>query len=164
MNANARPSLWTPNLDTLDSLDVDDLVLGVFSDVRPLPGVAGLVDWRMCGTLSRFVREGRLGGAQGERVLIPGAGRVGARRVFLFGLGPREHYARRITELAAEIPQVVRQAGSRRAVLALPGPSRVIGPAMERMVGELGGVLLAIFDHDGKLGDWVEGSQPAGGA
>jgi hypothetical protein len=164
VSSGSSPPLWTPSLETIDHLGVDDLVLGLFTDVRPLPGVAGLVDWRLCGTLSRFIRAGRLSGARGERVLLPGAGRLGATRIFVFGLGPRERYAECVGELATEIPRVVRGAASRRAAIALPGPSRIIGKAVERMVQELGPVLSGVFDHDGKLGDWIEGNRPAAGA
>ena len=41
----------------------DALVVPVWSDVRPLRGAAGLLDWRLCGRLSQMIREGRVSGA-----------------------------------------------------------------------------------------------------
>jgi hypothetical protein len=56
----------------------DVLAVPVWSDLRPLRGAAGLLDWRLCGRLSQLLREGRLCGALGNR-LLPG-GPAPARR------------------------------------------------------------------------------------
>src|SRR6266446_3210351 len=38
---------------------------------RPLTGLAGLVDWRLSGRLSRLIRAGLVIGAAGEALLTP---------------------------------------------------------------------------------------------
>src|SRR4051812_49485004 len=52
----------------------DCLVLPVFKDDRPLRGAAGLVDWRLCGRLSRLVKSNRATAGAGENLMLP-AGR-----------------------------------------------------------------------------------------
>ena len=48
----------------------DALVVPLWADVRPLRGAAGLLDWRLNGRLSQLLREGRLLGAAGEKLLF----------------------------------------------------------------------------------------------
>ncbi len=75
------------DLKGLDALDVDALALPLF-EVRAQPrAVAGFVDWRLCGRISRLIVSGRFCGASQEALLMPGLGRCGAHRVFLLGLG-----------------------------------------------------------------------------
>lgn len=76
------------DLAGLDNLDLDALALFIPEDVRPLTGVAGFVDWRACGAISRLLMRGFFRGESGEVVLAPTKGRIGPRRCFLFGLGP----------------------------------------------------------------------------
>jgi hypothetical protein len=42
----------------------------VYSDLRPLRGVAGLADWRLCGQLSAFLKQERFRGDPGEKLLL----------------------------------------------------------------------------------------------
>jgi len=58
----------------------------VWSDVRPLRGVAGLCDWRLNGHLSERLREERFTGARGERLLLP-TRRLPWKAVLALGLG-----------------------------------------------------------------------------
>ncbi len=76
-------------LETLDALDAPELVAFVAEDERPLGGLAGYCDWRMCGALSRQVKGGAWRGAAGEAVLTVPFGRLPAKRLFLFGVGPK---------------------------------------------------------------------------
>jgi hypothetical protein len=64
----------------------DALVVPVWSDVRPLRGAAGLLDWRLCGRLSQMLRDGNISGAAGEKLLLA-TGRVVWQRVLAIGLG-----------------------------------------------------------------------------
>lgn len=156
MSGRSGPQLLPAILESVDQVEVDSLALGIFSDERPLRGVAGLVDWRLCGLLSRFISAGRLSGRSAERVLMPGAGRIGATRIFIFGLGAREGFAAALPGLAAEIPDVLTRADSRRAALALPGPAKLVAPSIDQIARRLAGKLIAVFDADGKLRDWLD--------
>lgn len=81
----------TGNPAGLDGLVVDSLMLPLYEQRRQPLGVAGFVDWRLSGRLSRLIKNGVFQGREGESVLTSPMGRLGARRIFLFGLGaPRE--------------------------------------------------------------------------
>lgn len=69
----------------IDALDVDGLAVFVGSE-RPLQGFAGFADWRMCGSISRAIRNGLFEARADEVLLIPSGGRVRASRIFCFGL------------------------------------------------------------------------------
>ena len=75
------------SLATLDALDVDALAVLV-GDERPLQGLAGLVDWRLAGALTRALLEGVYGAGPDEALLVPTAGRLPAPRVVVVGLPP----------------------------------------------------------------------------
>jgi hypothetical protein len=64
----------------------DALVVPVWSVVRPLRGAAGLLDWRLCGRLSQMIRDGRLSGTAGEKLLLA-TSRVPWQRVLAMGVG-----------------------------------------------------------------------------
>jgi hypothetical protein len=105
------------NLAALDAAEADGIALFVAKDERPLRGLAGLCDWRLCGTLSRVVRSGFFAGAPGEALLIPGKGRLRAIRVFALGLGARtDTVGRAILRKAFE---VCSRAGVRSLALSL---------------------------------------------
>lgn len=72
-------------LAAIDGLDVDALAVFVGPE-RPLQGFAGYADWRMCGSISRAIRNGFFEGGANEALLIPSGGRVRAGRIFCFGV------------------------------------------------------------------------------
>lgn len=78
----------TGNPAGLDGLVVDALMLPLYEQRRQPLGVAGFVDWRLSGRLARMIKRGTFEGRDGESVLTSPMGRVGAQRIFLFGLGP----------------------------------------------------------------------------
>ncbi|MBE7451637.1 MAG: hypothetical protein HS111_22920 [Kofleriaceae bacterium] len=70
----------------------DALLLPIFSDERPLRGAAGLADWRLCGRLTRLLKQGRLRGERGETLMMPPGRRLGFTRLMLFGVGASAGY------------------------------------------------------------------------
>lgn len=77
-------------LDSLDDLqDVDALCLFVGEDERPLRGIAGYVDWRLCSGLSRIIKNGFFVGAAQDWLLVPSNGRLPLTRIFVVGLGKK---------------------------------------------------------------------------
>jgi hypothetical protein len=64
----------------------DVLVVPLWTDVRPLHGVAGLLDWRLNGRLSQMLREEKLQGELGEKMLFF-TERVPWKRILAVGLG-----------------------------------------------------------------------------
>jgi leucyl aminopeptidase len=99
----------------------DALVVPLWADVRPLRGAAGLLDWRLNGRLSRLLREGRLEGTAGEKLLFFTT-RVPWRRVLTIGLGPTTSFSE--DAFRASVGAVLdasRGLGVRTVGLALPG-------------------------------------------
>lgn len=89
-SATASGPLIRPvDLIGLDDLNGDALALFCWSDVRPLKGVLGLVDWRLGGSVSRAMEAGLFAGHMDETLLLPAVPRMGTKRLFIFGLGPR---------------------------------------------------------------------------
>jgi hypothetical protein len=71
---------------------VDLGLIPVFSDERPLLGLAGLIDWRGSGRLSALIRSGFCTAAVGEQLLLPCDRRLPVGRLVLVGLGPRASF------------------------------------------------------------------------
>ena len=74
-------------------VEADALVVGFFEDVRPLKGLAGQLDWLLCGSLSRLLIENRLRGSLGDVALLTARGKVPAPKIFLVGFGPRSAFS-----------------------------------------------------------------------
>jgi hypothetical protein len=114
-----------PELKSLDRLRAQVLLLTVFEDERPLRGVAGLLDWRTCGMLSRFVIREHVAGGEGEVVLFPTGGRLPVPRGIAFGLGKAADFDERaFLRVSQEMARKSRALGVRSAALSLPGQHR----------------------------------------
>lgn len=111
------------------------IALPFFSDERPLRGAAGLVDWRLCGRLSRLLLANRVSGDPFETTLLP-AQRLPFKKLLLFGLGNSDHFDEpRYRDAVRELRQVVGRLNVARYALALPG--RSTGRIMARRALEL---------------------------
>lgn len=139
----AELSRW----DQLEGAQVPEaLVLPFFSDERPLRGAAGLVDWRLCGRLSRMLQSGRVRGALGEATLYPPPStpsrRIPFPRLVLFGLGPQAEAGEALAERASRaLASVVAGLGLERVAVVPPGRSTGrLGArrALELLVAALG--------------------------
>lgn len=120
------------DLAGLDRLEGDSLAVFLLKDVRPLRGVAGFLDWRTNGALSRLVMSGTFAGDPGEVVLAPTRGRLGMRRCFLFGLGSVADCEReRMHDVAADAIRVLEQANA--STLAFAAPSVPERPELETL-------------------------------
>lgn len=99
----------------------ESMALYVFSDQRPLKGFSGLMDWQLCGFLSRLIYQNRLKGEWGEKILIPGAPRLPIERIFILGAGPSTEFNReRFERLIDETWSVLEKAHACEALLSLP--------------------------------------------
>ena len=73
----------------LDEIPGQLALVTAFEDVRPLKGRAGLVDWRLNGRLSKFIRDSKFQGTKGEALLMPTRGRIDSSELLLLGVGPK---------------------------------------------------------------------------
>ncbi len=123
-----------PERASLDALQTDVIILPFFEDERPLRGPAGLVDWRLCGALSRRLASGDLRGTFGEKGWAITLPKLKAERLLLFGLGPSDAFdGRSASESCALIAKAVSETKLATAALALPGRSMDRLPADEAM-------------------------------
>jgi hypothetical protein len=118
------------DLAGLDALKTDALALSFFKAIKQPQGVAGFVDWRLCGRLGRLLAKAKFSGALGETMLLASLGRIGAERIFLFGLGePRNLSDVEIAVNALKMVTVL--ADARAQKVALAGPPAFLGHWLE---------------------------------
>ena len=99
----------------------DALAVPVWSDVRPLRGAAGLLDWRLCGRISQMLRDGRLSGAPGEKLLLA-TNRVPWQRVLALGVGESSSFGEDSFRAAVDCClEALRRIGGSSLAIALPG-------------------------------------------
>ncbi|MBI1948284.1 MAG: hypothetical protein HYS27_21535 [Deltaproteobacteria bacterium] len=147
--------LWVdPTLQAVDALDVETVAIGLCSDVRPLAGGAGFIDWRMCGGLSELLRRGTITGKAGEQVLLPTNGMIPAGRILVFGWGPKSALLDNAVARLAWMAQVLTRAGSHRIAVALPEPAGIlVGLVEEHLRKPLGERLSIVFGPDALMSD-----------
>jgi hypothetical protein len=114
----------TPDWKSLDGLKSEALLLPFFSDERPLTGVLGLVDWRLCGFVSQLIQRGVVKGEMGETVLVPLRPRFASDKLFLFGLGVEPTFDPALQQnVVSRMLDVAMRARVRAMALVLPGRS-----------------------------------------
>jgi len=112
----------TPDLRRLDEVGSEVLACGLFSDALPPPGTAGLLDWRLCGLISRLIESGFLTGQKGEVMLVPLRPKLPFDKALLFGLGPRPKFDDRVfREITEHMLRAMHDLCARSAVVELPG-------------------------------------------
>lgn len=77
--------------ENLDQVERDLVLVTVFEDERPLKGLAGFLDWRLCGALSQLMLDHHFDGKKGESLLMPSQGRVSPKEILVLGLGQKEN-------------------------------------------------------------------------
>jgi len=110
------------DLRRLDEMSAEVVACGIFRDARPLRGLAGLVDWRLAGRLSRLAKQGFLVGEVGELLAMPVRPRLGFDKLLVAGLGPRSSFGeatyRRVLE---RLLDALTGLQVKKAVVELPG-------------------------------------------
>jgi hypothetical protein len=114
-----------PTLRKLDLTGTEVLIAGLAEDERPPHGVAGLVDWRLAGRLSRLIAAGFATGRIGEVLLVPGKPKLPFDKVLLFGMGPLSAYSELAYRAVLErMLRTLEGLRARTAVVELPGRHR----------------------------------------
>lgn len=137
---------WLGNdLRELDDAPSQLLVLTAFSDERPLDGLTGLIDWRLCGALSSWRLGGFSTGELGERILYPSAHRLSQEAVLFLGLGRREQYrsdrALAVAESALEVARGLGRTELTTGLFGLDGlatPLERTGPKLVHLLRQSG--------------------------
>lgn len=112
----------SPELGELDRVGTEVLVAGLFSDERPPRGVAGLIDWRLAGRLSRLMLDGFASGALGEVLMLPAKPSLPFDKVILFGAGESAEFDTLIfAGLIQRILGTMEGLRTRSVVAQLPG-------------------------------------------
>jgi hypothetical protein len=106
-------------LPAIDALEVDSLAVFVGPD-RPLQGLAGFADWRLCGLISRAIRDGSYHPDTGEALLLPSRGRIAVPRIFCLGMVSSPHDEESFAAAARRLCGVMHKAGSESWAGALP--------------------------------------------
>ena len=136
-----------PDLRELGLASAELLACCIWSDVRPVRGCAGLLDFRLAGRLSALSRERFLGGAKGELVFVPGRPKLPFEKVLVFGLGPRAEFTEALYATAVKhISHALEQLHVSRAVVELPG--RADGSIAPERAAELLVSSIASEAHD----------------
>lgn len=106
----------------IDELSAEVIACGVYRDERPLRGLAGLVDWRLAGRLSRLAKRGFLLGEVGEVLAMPVRPRLPFDKLIVTGLGPRGAFGdatfRRVLERMLDALEGMHV---KKAIVELPG-------------------------------------------
>ncbi len=128
-----------------------------YSDIRPLEGALGLLDWRCNAIVSRLLKEKKDLLEFGRMSILATQGKIPASKALITGLGP---FGTMDSDLRAEALRIalkgVRNVGSRKIALDTEilerGFPDGIREDLERILPELdpkGALTLAVF-HPGK--------------
>lgn len=111
-----------PSLRAFDEARAELICFGAFEDERPFRHVAGLLDWRLAGKLSRLAKGGFLSGSGAETVLTPGRPRLPFDKLLILGLGRRAEFdVAAFADWLHRLEVAVQGLGSKRALVELPG-------------------------------------------
>lgn len=98
------------------------IACSIYRDERPMGGLAGLLDWRLAGRLSRLAKEGFLLGEVGELLAVPVRPRLPFDKILVAGLGPRSAFGddtyKRVLERTMDALAGLQV---KKAVVELPG-------------------------------------------
>jgi hypothetical protein len=125
----------TPRLPS--ALDAEALALFFFEERRQPAGLAGVVDWWLAGRLARLVFDGTFSGRAGEALMTTTLGRIGPRRLFLLGLGPRGQAEAAIDASLRGQLAVLSAASPGALAVAAPERSAPAAALLERALEEL---------------------------
>lgn len=111
-----------PTLQALDAEHGGTLVVVAFTDERPLRGLAGRIDWRLCGQLNRLLADGILDVGFGGALLCPTNERLPFDKLLVVGLGATQEFSpERFGEACHVISWKLARMAERRFAMMLPG-------------------------------------------
>jgi hypothetical protein len=122
VNLEGAVTLLPADLARWDQAPPGDLfAVPITTDVRPLRGPAGLLDWRLNGRLSHWLREERFAGELGDKLLMP-TRRIPWTAVLAVGVGASGAFDEsRFRAALTLVLDTARGLGLQRLAIALPG-------------------------------------------
>ncbi len=110
------------DLRRLDEVSAEVIACGIYRDARPLAGLAGLLDWRLTGRLSKLAKQGFLVGDVGELLAVPVRPRLPFDKILVAGLGVRSSFGDATFKRVLErMVTALSDLNVKKAVLELPG-------------------------------------------
>ena len=110
--------------EPIDKMPSDTLVLSVFKDEKPLKGANGLVDWRLCGAISKLVMNKTVTGEFLESTLIVSNDRPRVPKIFIIGLGnSKEFNEEKLKEVSESLADSLKKINIKKVSLTVPGSS-----------------------------------------
>jgi hypothetical protein len=106
------------DLATLDNLRGGILAVAAFSDEKPPQGLVGLLDWRIPGKISRWMRKSFYEANFGEQMLFTPGRRLAVEKILLFGAGPYATFHQRRAEVAYAMAESLLRLRERDLVVA----------------------------------------------
>lgn len=145
-----------PDLRRLDDVSAEVVACGVFRDQRPFGGLAGLLDWRLAGRLSKLAKQGFLLGEVGEVLALPARPRLSFDKVLVMGLGPRASFNEAVFQKVTErLLASLAGLSVKKACVELPGrgasaiePERAAAILLDRLGDDERDALSFIEDLD----------------
>ena len=122
-------------LQDIKKLETEALIVGFFEDIRPLKGLAGELDWLLCGSLSSLILNKKLSGVLGDVALLTTQEKLPTQKLFMVGLGPKTDFSSSILRAAARTAAAsALGAGVQKAVIEYFQPAHM---SYERSVSAL---------------------------
>jgi hypothetical protein len=111
-----------PDLRKLDETSAELIACSMWKDERPMRGLAGLLDWRLAGKISKLARESFIEGDLGEVLFVPGRPRLPFDKIIVLGLGTQSAFGDGpFREAVTRLLRTLEGLHVRRAVVELPG-------------------------------------------
>ena len=111
-----------PDLRKLDETSAELIACSMWRDERPMRGLAGLLDWRLAGKISKLARESFIEGELGEVLFVPGRPRLPFDKIIVLGLGKKDAFGDGpFREAVTRLLRTLEGLHVRRAVVELPG-------------------------------------------
>jgi leucyl aminopeptidase len=102
----------------------DTLVLSIFKDEKPLKGANGLVDWRLCGRISKLIMDKSVTGRYKETTLVLSSENKRIPKILIVGLGKAENFnENKLNDIAHFIAKTLKNVNAKKISLAIPGSS-----------------------------------------
>jgi hypothetical protein len=111
-----------PALRALDETPAEVIACTMWKDERPMRGLAGLLDWRLAGRMSKLARQRFVKGELGEVLWMQGRPRLPYDKILVVGMGDRAGFDEATFRAAtAVLLRTLEGLRVKRAVVELPG-------------------------------------------